>query len=74
MRYLFGYDERYREVLEEKAIAIVGQMIKMDQKINLKELIPVELFIQLHNGMTLKDYYNFAYETMKPNLKKILAQ
>jgi len=49
-------------------------MIKMDQKINLKELVPVELFIQVHSGMSLKDYYFTAYEVMKPNLKKILAQ
>ncbi len=49
-------------------------MIKMDQKINLKELIPIDIFTQVHNGMTQKDYYNLVYEIMKPNLKKILAQ
>ena len=36
LRYLFGFDERYRTVLEQKSIAIVSQMIKMDQKIKLK--------------------------------------
>ena len=74
LRYLFGSDDRYKEVLEEKAIAIVSQMIKMDQKINLKELIPVELFTQVHAGVAVKDYYNAVYEVMRPNLKKILAQ
>ena len=48
-------------MLEEKSIGIVNQMIKMDQKINLKDLIPVELFIQVHAGMTMKDYYLTAY-------------
>jgi hypothetical protein len=36
LRYLLSADERYKDVIEEKSIAIVGQMIKMDQKINLK--------------------------------------
>jgi len=36
-------------------------MIKMDQKINLKELIPIELFTQVQIGMSIKDYYNTAY-------------
>jgi hypothetical protein len=49
-------------------------MVKMDQKINLKELIPVELFTQVQAGVSMKDYYNVSYDTIKPNLKKILAQ
>lgn len=36
MRYLFGADEQYKEVLEEKALPIVSQMVKMDQKVPLK--------------------------------------
>lgn len=74
LRYLLGSDERYKDILEEKSIAVVGQMIKMDQKINLKDLIPVELFTQVQIGVTVKDYYNSAYEILKPNLKKILSQ
>lgn len=49
-------------------------MIKMDQKIALKELLPVDLFVQVSAGMTVKDYYNVVYEMLRPNLKKILAQ
>ncbi len=37
-------------------------------------MIPVELFIQVQSNVSQKDYYNIAYEIMKPNLKKILAQ
>lgn len=61
LKYLLTNDERYKEVLEEKSIAIVSQMIKMDNKVNHKELIPIELFIQVHRDMSLKDYYNVAY-------------
>lgn len=74
LRYLIGSDDRYKNVLEQKSLAIVSQMIKMDQRIDLKELVPIEIFIQVHNGMTLKDYYNLVYELLRPNLKKILAQ
>lgn len=49
-------------------------MIKMDQKIALKELLPVELFVQVNAGMTAKDYYNVVYDILRPNLRKILAQ
>lgn len=49
-------------------------MIKMDQKIALKELLPIEVFIQVHASVTIKDYYNVVYEILKPNLKKILGQ
>ena len=41
IRHLMTQDSRYKDVLEEKSLAIVSQMIKMDQKLNLKELIPV---------------------------------
>lgn len=49
-------------------------MIKMDQKINLKELLPVEIFTQVHHGITIKDYHNVVYELIKPNMKKIMAE
>lgn len=52
----------------------MAQMIKMDQKIALKELLPIEVFIQVHASVTIKDYYNVVYEILKPNLKKILGQ
>ena len=74
LRYLFTVDDRYKEVVEEKSIGIVGQMIRMDQKIDLKELIPVDLFLQVHAGLTVKDYYFKVYEILRPNLRKILAQ
>lgn len=32
------------------------------------------MFVQVHAGMTIKDYYNVVYEILKPNLKKILGQ
>jgi hypothetical protein len=73
IRYLFGFDERYKTVLEEKSIAIVSQMIKMDQKINLKELVPVEFFTNVQN-VTLKDYHGVVYEMMRNNIKKLLSQ
>jgi hypothetical protein len=37
-------------------------------------LIPVELFLQVHSGMTVKDYYFKVYEVLRPNIKKILGQ
>jgi hypothetical protein len=36
LRYLLTIDERYKDVIEEKSIAIVAQMIRMDQKIDLR--------------------------------------
>ena len=38
---MLGVDEKFKEIIEEKAINIYNQMSKMDVKINMKELLPI---------------------------------
>ncbi len=48
-------------------------MLKLNDKIELKELIPVELFLTRKN-LVMKEYYDHVYEILQPNLKQMLRE
>jgi 3-isopropylmalate dehydratase small subunit len=75
LRFLLSVDESWKESIEEKSINIATQMIKMQnkEKINTKEIIPVEFFTTVVK-LSLKDYYSHAFEIFKPSIKKIFEK
>jgi hypothetical protein len=43
------------------------------EKVNIKDIIPVELFTTIHK-VTLKDYYTLAFEIFRPTIRKIFEK
>jgi hypothetical protein len=69
-------EEGWKESIEEKSIAIASQIIKMQkdkEKISMKEIIPPEFFTTV-SKLTVKDYYNHAFEIFRPSIRKIFEK
>lgn len=74
LKFLMDADESWKESIEEKSIPIASQMIKMQkEKIAMKEVIPAEFFTTVCK-MSVKDYYNHAFEIFRPNIRKIFEK
>ena len=73
LEFMFQFNPQYKTVLEYKAYQIASQALGIEYKVSLKELFPIELFLTVHN-IPMKEYYRLAYDTIRPNLLKILAR
>ena len=71
LEFMFQYNPDYKAKLEFKAYQIASQAMGIEYKLNLKDLFPIELFINTQE-VTMKEYYKIAYEVIRPNLYKIL--
>jgi hypothetical protein len=74
LKFLLDVEDGWKESIEEKSIPIASQMIKMQkEKIAMKEVIPAEFFTTVCK-MSVKDYYNHAFEIFRPNIRKIFEK